>query len=55
MNEILIVEDDADIREILLFNLENEGYAVSCAGSAEEWLQKLPPGISLVILYVMLP
>ena len=55
MNEILIVEDDADIREILLFNLENEGYAVSCAGSAEEGLQKLHPGISLVILDVMLP
>ena len=55
MNEILIVEDDADIREILSFNLENEGYAVICTGSAEEGLKKLHPGISLAILDVMLP
>ncbi|MCF0175645.1 MAG: response regulator transcription factor [Bacteroidales bacterium] len=55
MKEILIVEDDADIREILSFNLENEGYAVSCAGSAEEGLVMIHPGISLAILDVMLP
>ena len=53
--EILIVEDDADLREILTFNLESAGYSVTCVGSAEEGLKKLNPGISLAILDVMLP
>ena len=32
---ILVVDDEADIREILQFNLENEGYHVDSADSAE--------------------
>ena len=36
MTEILIIEDEADIREILTFNLENAGYKVLSAGSAED-------------------
>ena len=55
MKKILIVEDDADIREILSFNLENAGYLVGCASSAEEALTKISSETSLVLLDVMLP
>lgn len=38
MNEyrILVVDDEEDLCEILKFNLENEGYVVDTANSAEE-------------------
>lgn len=51
---ILVVDDEADIREILQFNLENEGYEVDCAASAEEALEKLSPEHSLILLDVMM-
>lgn len=52
--KILIVDDEADIREILQFNLENAGYVVECAGSAEEALEMLRPYHSLILLDVMM-
>lgn len=55
MQKILIVEDEADIREILSFNLENAGYSILDAGSAEEGLKKLTPDTELILLDVMLP
>lgn len=36
--KILVVDDEQDICEILQYNLEIEGYEVSCANSAEEAL-----------------
>ena len=54
MQTILIVEDDADIREILSFNVENAGYAVLSAASAEAAEQFLGEA-SLILLDVMLP
>ena len=51
---ILIVDDEADIREILQFNLENAGYEVDCAASAEEALEMLGPEHSLILLDVMM-
>lgn len=51
---ILIVDDEQDIREILSFNLENEGWSVDTAASAEEALQKLPGDYSLILLDVMM-
>ena len=51
---ILIVDDEADIREILRFNLENAGYEVDCAASAEEALEILGPEHSLILLDVMM-
>ena len=51
---ILIVEDEADIREILQFNLENEGYNIDLAESAEEALEKLNSNHRLILLDVML-
>ena len=38
--KLLIVDDEAGIREILQFNLENAGYVVDTAASAEEALEK---------------
>ena len=50
---ILVVDDEEDLREILRFNLEAEGYAVDTAASAEEALA-LRPGFSLILLDVMM-
>jgi excisionase family DNA binding protein len=53
---ILIVDDDAQLREFVRVNLEMDGYAVREAGSAEEGLAALeeePP--DLVLLDVMMP
>lgn len=51
---ILIVDDEVDIREILQFNLENEGYKIDLADSAEEALKKLTPDHRLILLDVMM-
>lgn len=51
---ILIVDDEVDIREILQFNLENEGYKIDLAESAEEALKVLRPEHKLVLLDVMM-
>ena len=37
---ILVVDDEEDLCEILKFNLENEGYEVDTANSAEEALDR---------------
>lgn len=55
MTEILIIEDEADIREILTFNLENAGYKVVAAGSAEDGLKLVGADTALILLDVMLP
>lgn len=56
MNEkILIVDDDKNICEILEFNLKNEGFAVTCAHSAEQALGIISQNIfSLILLDVMM-
>ncbi len=55
MQEILIVEDDADVRDILTFNIENAGYSVIAVVSAEEGLKQMTPQTALILLDVMLP
>ena len=52
--KILVVDDEADIREILQFNLENAGYPTDTASSAEEALEMLSPEHSLILLDVMM-
>ena len=52
--KILVVDDEEDIRDILQFNLENAGYTVDCACSAEEALEKLSPEYGLILLDVMM-
>lgn len=53
-NKILIVDDETDLREILQFNLESEGYSVDTAESAEQALKKLSPAHKLILLDVMM-
>lgn len=54
---ILIIDDEADIREILAFNLSAAGYKVLQAQSAEQALELIGSGdsIDLLLLDVMLP
>lgn len=56
MNEyrILVVDDEDDLCEILKFNLENEGYQVDTANSAEEALKMDLPKYDLLLLDVMM-
>lgn len=51
---ILIVDDEADIREILMCNMEAAGYEVDEASSAEEALKKLDDSYSLILLDIMM-
>jgi phosphate regulon transcriptional regulator PhoB len=55
-SRVLIVEDERDIRDLVLFHLQREGYQVSSASSGEEALRQVrhtPP--DLVLLDLMLP
>ena len=52
--KILVVDDEADIRDILQFNLENAGFAVDCASSAEDAIVMLEQKYSLILLDVMM-
>ena len=52
--KILVVDDEAGIREISQFNLENAGFEVDCACSAEEALEKLGQEHCLILLDVMM-
>lgn len=56
MNEtrILVVDDEEDLCEILKFNLENEGYEVDTANSAEEALKMEISNYNLLLLDVMM-
>ena len=51
---ILVVDDEEDLCEILKFNLENEGYIVDTAHSAEEALKMELTGYDLLLLDVMM-
>ncbi|MGL5272670.1 MAG: response regulator transcription factor [Phocaeicola sp.] len=51
---ILVVDDEEDLCEILKFNLENEGYFVDTANSAEEALRMDLSKYNLLLLDVMM-
>ena len=51
---ILVVDDEEDLCEILKFNLENEGYSVDTANSAEEALKLQLTDYDLLLLDVMM-
>ena len=55
--EILIVDDEADIREILAFNLSAAGYSTLECGTAEAALAQIRKGHvpDLILLDIMLP
>jgi phosphate regulon transcriptional regulator PhoB len=55
-SRVLIVEDEPDIRELVVHHLKREGYQVSVAASGEEALRQVqasPP--DLVLLDLMMP
>lgn len=54
---ILIVEDEHDLRATLEYNLQREGYRTSCAATGEQALARLneEPVPDLVLLDIMLP
>ncbi len=51
---LLVVDDEEDIREILHFNLEYEGFEIDTAESAEEALAVLTDEHRLILLDVMM-
>lgn len=55
MEKILIVEDDADIREGVRILLEGEGYSIMEAENGRKGLELLSEEPDLVILDVMMP
>jgi phosphate regulon transcriptional regulator PhoB len=55
-SRVLIVEDERDIRDLVVLHLQRDGYEVTSAGSGEEALARVrqsPP--DLVVLDLMLP
>ncbi len=56
MFSILIIDDEEDIRDILKYNLEKEGFYVEVASNGEDGLVKIKSRIpDLLILDVMMP
>jgi len=56
MAKLLIIEDEADIRELISFNLEMSGYEVDKARDGEEGLALARTGgYDLILLDLMLP
>ncbi len=54
--KILVVDDEKDIVELVQYNLEKEGYRISCAFSGEECLEFLKTELAdLILLDLMLP
>ena len=56
MKSILIIDDDEDIREIISYSLEKEGYQVYTASNGNDGLKAARKNIpSLILLDVMMP
>jgi two-component system phosphate regulon response regulator PhoB len=53
---ILIVEDEADLRELMRYNLEAENFRISTAESGDEAVERIRDGVpDLILLDWMLP
>jgi len=55
VKNILIVDDEPDIREILRYNLEKEGFSITEAVDGNDALDKLSKDLDLAILDIMMP
>lgn len=53
--KILVVDDEQDLCEILLYNLKAAGYQAEAAYSGEEAMDKEPSRYDMLILDVMMP
>ena len=52
---ILIIEDDADIRECIRILLQNENYEITEAACGRDGLNLLRADTDLIILDIMMP
>lgn len=53
---ILVVDDEEDIQELVRYNLEREGYRVTCAGSGEKAVEIAGrDAVDMIVLDLMLP
>jgi two-component system alkaline phosphatase synthesis response regulator PhoP len=55
MKNILIVDDEPDIREILRYNLEKAGFNITEAVNGDDALDKVSKNLDLAILDIMMP
>jgi two-component system OmpR family response regulator len=56
MNRVLVVDDDADIRELVTFKLQQAGYAVEAAADGQLGLDAaLANTPDLILLDLMMP
>lgn len=56
MARVLVIEDEPDLQELLRFNLQKEGHAVTLAGTGSDGLHELRrQPFDLVLLDLMLP
>jgi len=55
VKNILIVDDEPDIREILRYNLEKEGFSITEAVDGNDALDKVSKHLDLAILDIMMP
>ncbi len=55
MNKILVIDDEQNIRELIKFNLESEGYEVITAADGQTSLDKADDTVDLIVLDLMLP
>ena len=55
MKNILIVDDEPDIREILRYNLEKAGFNITEAVNGDDALDKVSKALDLAILDIMMP
>jgi len=52
---ILVVDDEEDIRAVLVTILEKEGYHVITANNGDECLKKVSDSVDLILLDIMMP
>jgi two-component system alkaline phosphatase synthesis response regulator PhoP len=52
---ILVVDDEADIRELLEFNLQKEGFRVVTASNGKQAIAQSARGVDLCLLDIMMP
>jgi len=56
MKRVLIIEDEMDLAELLVFNLEKEGFAASCVHDGKQGLERATSDLpDLIMLDLMLP
>ncbi len=55
LKTILVVDDEADIVEMLQYNLEKEGYKVVTARNGKQALEQVKRNVDLILLDIMMP